>query len=176
MSEYSLRPMVAADLPAVLAVQQQCYPAELIESASALASRLALAPALCWVATRGDELAAYLFTHPWPRAGLPSFDVPLAPLATRLPASELTWFVHDMAVAPPGRGAGLARRLYEAAREVAIDAGLRSSRLVAVQAAAPWWRRLGYAAVAHPHDGPAPSLDRYGCGAVLMARAGIAAG
>lgn len=176
MSEFSLRPMVAADLPAVLAVQQQCYPPALIESAAALASRLALAPALCWVATRGDALAAYLFTHPWPRDSLPALDAPLAAACVQWPADELTWFVHDMAVAPAGRGGGLARRLYEAARAAAATAGLRSSRLIAVQAAAAWWERLGYAAVTRKNDDDAPSqLARYGADAVLMARAGIAA-
>jgi GNAT superfamily N-acetyltransferase len=177
MSEYSLRPMVAADLPAVLAVQLQCYPPELIESAEALASRLALAPDLCWVATRGRALAAYLFTHPWPSSGLPALDARLSRQHESDPAGELTWFVHDMAVAPTGRGGGLARRLYEAARMAAVRAGLRSSRLVAVQAAAAWWQRLGYAAVTHAAGAPAPAtLARYGDGAVLMEHSGIATG
>ncbi|SDD67894.1 Ribosomal protein S18 acetylase RimI [Cupriavidus sp. YR651] len=170
MSEIVLRRMAAADMSAVLAVQAQCYGSALLESADALASRLALSPDTCWVAALpGGHLAAYLFTHPWPTSTLPPFD---DVLMAHWPASApLTWFVHDMAVAPVGRGAGLAARLYDAARDTALAMGLASSRLIAVQSAAAWWRRLGYAPLpaieAAPH---AAKLAAYGVDAVLMER------
>jgi GNAT superfamily N-acetyltransferase len=145
MSEIVLRPLAVADMPAVLAVQAQCYGDMLLESSDALASRLALSPDTCWAAALPDgALAAYLFTHPGPKTRRP-LDGVLA--RDWMPDAALTWFVHDMAVAPVGRGMGLAQRLYAAARDAALADGLRSSRLIAVQSAAVW-RRLGYATIA----------------------------
>ncbi|MFS8932513.1 Putative GCN5-related N-acetyltransferase [Cupriavidus taiwanensis] len=175
MTNFTVRRMVLADLPAVLAVQASCYTEVLLEGESALASRLALSPATCWVAhdaAQHGTLAAYLFTHAWPEDSLPPLDGVLDD-GWRLHAAPdtLTWFVHDMAVAPAGRGAGLAPRLYAAAQAAAHAAGLRRSRLIAVQSAAPWWRRLGYAPVpaqlAARHAG---KLAAYGASAVLMER------
>lgn len=163
--------MTAADLPAVLDVQAQCYGDHFLESENALASRLRLSPATCWVAedpSSTGALAAYLLTHPWPQDSLP----PLDGVLTRHwgdADTNLLWFVHDMAVAPAGRGSGLAVRLYQAAREAALTEGLRASRLIAVQSAAPWWRRLGYAPMgAEAASVPAGKLSAYGEGAVVM--------
>lgn len=158
--------MYQADLPDVLAVQSQCYGDALIESAEALGSRLALSPATCHVARAPDgDLLAYLFTHPWCADSLPALDGTLAP-----PGSpDLIWFVHDMAVAPAGRGTGVAARLYAAARDAVRAAGLRHARLVAVQAAADWWRRHGYApASAATTARHAAKLAAYGSDAILM--------
>lgn len=180
MSEFLLRPMRAADLPGILAVQAQCYRNMLLESEAALASRLALSPATCWVAQAADcdggseaagaPLAAYLFTHAWPRDALPPLDgvLPDAVSATAA-ATGLTWFVHDMAVAPAGRGGGLAQRLYRAALGAALQAGLRHSRLIAVQAAGAWWQRLGYRPLDAAATAPfAAKLAGYGAGAIIM--------
>ncbi|NSX16205.1 GNAT family N-acetyltransferase [Cupriavidus taiwanensis] len=175
MTKFTVRPMVSSDLPAVLAVQASCYTGGLLESQAALASRLALSPATCWVAhdpAQRGTLAAYLFTHAWPEHSLPPLDGVLDDGWRRQAAADtLTWFVHDMAVAPAGRGAGLAPRLYAAAQAAALDAGLRRSRLIAVQSAASWWRRLGYAPVAAgTASRHAVKLGDYGVDAVLMER------
>lgn len=167
--------MVLADLPAVLAVQASCYTEGLLEGQAALASRLALSPSTCWVAhdpAQRGTLAAYLFTHAWPEDSLPPLDGVLDQVwRQNVAAGNLTWFVHDMAVAPAGRGAGLAPRLYAAAQAAARAAGLRRSRLIAVQSAAPWWRRLGYAPVPAQMAAPyAGKLAAYGASAVLMER------
>ncbi|MCY0856743.1 GNAT family N-acetyltransferase [Cupriavidus sp. D39] len=174
MREYTLRPMRATDLPAVLEIQAKCYRGMLLESAAALGSRLALSPATCWVAAEQEgKLAAYLFTHMWPRDSLPALDDVLERHWERggEPASTLTWFVHDMAVAPAGQGKGLAPALYAAARAPALDAGLRSSRLVAVQSAAAWWRRLGYENLTPASAALSAKLSAYGDDAVLMGSA-----
>ncbi len=162
--------MLAADLPAVLAVQEACYGHDLIEPADALASRLVLSPTTCWVACVADRpqhLAAYLFTHPWPADSLPPLAMPLPGLPDD--GRERVWFIHDMAVAPVGRGSGVALRLYDAARAAAARAGLRTSRLIAVQSAASWWERLGYAPVPAAQTQPCVAkLAAYGPEAVLM--------
>ncbi|MBF6990978.1 GNAT family N-acetyltransferase [Cupriavidus sp. IK-TO18] len=176
MTMFPLRRMTAADLPAVLAVQAACYTEVLLESRDALASRLALSPTTCWVADdphRPGTLAAYLFTHAWPETSLPPLDGVLDDGWRQPPTpAPLTWFVHDMAVAPGGRGGGLAPRLYAAAQAAALAAGLKHSRLIAVQSAAPWWRRLGYApAAVETAARHAGKLADYGAAAVLMEKA-----
>lgn len=166
MSELVLRRMTGADLAGVIAVQAQCYGDSLIESEAALASRIALSPQTCWMAARADgEWLGYLLTHPWPAASLPPWDGVLARGWTA--QTPLVWFVHDMAVAPTGRGTGVAMRLYDAARAAAVEQGLEMSRLIAVQSAAPWWRRLGYAPV-DAEASYAAKLAAYGNTAVLM--------
>ncbi|MGT2495070.1 hypothetical protein ACU4GD_43575 [Cupriavidus basilensis] len=107
----------------MLEIQAQCYRGMLLESGAALASRLTLSPATCWAAARAGQnetLAAYLFTHMWPQDSLPPLDGVLEPHWERSDesrrAAALTWFVHDMAVAPAGQGKGLAQGLYVAAR------------------------------------------------------------
>ncbi|QYY31325.1 MULTISPECIES: GNAT family N-acetyltransferase [Cupriavidus] len=175
MSEFLLRRMTAADLPGVLRVQAECYRSDLLEGTEAFASRLALSPATCWVATSWDDraaLAAYLFTHSWPQGSLPPLNGVLLQSAHDVTdTATLTWFVHDMAVAPAGRGGGLAMRLYEAALQSALDGGLRHSRLIAVQSAAPWWRRVGYVpVVAQAGSAYVEKLADYGPGAMMMER------
>ncbi|CAG2154175.1 hypothetical protein LMG31506_05013 [Cupriavidus yeoncheonensis] len=174
MSNFLVRRMTAADLPGVLGVQAHCYQNDLLEGIDAFASRLALSPATCLVASaaEGPALAGYLFTHPWPQRSLPPLDGVLKPFThDRTEAAPMTWFVHDMAVAPAGRGGGLALRLYEAALQAALDAGWQHSRLIAVQAAADWWRRLGYAPMAaHQAAMHAGKLACYGPGALIMER------
>ncbi len=174
MSDFLVRRMTAADLPGVLELQKQCYPGDLLEGIEAFASRLALSPATCVVAAPvdGRALAGYLFTHPWPQNSLPPLNGILDPSTHGGTATvPMTWFVHDMAVAPAGRGGGLAPRLYEAALRAAWEAGLRHSRLIAVQAAADWWRRLGYAPMAAQQAAThAGKLACYGPGALVMER------
>jgi GNAT superfamily N-acetyltransferase len=170
MSEIVLRPMAAFDLPAVLAIQSQCYGDALLESSEALASRLALSPKTCLVAALPDgSLAAYLFTHAWPEASLPPWNGLL--VRDWNDSEALTWFIHDMAVAPIGRGAGVAARLYAAAEQSALTLHLTSSRLIAVQSAAAWWRRVGYAALTASEAAPhAAKLASYGADATIMQR------
>jgi len=157
-----IRPMRTGDLSAVLALQQRCYQAHLIESADALASRHRLSPSTCWVAERDAELLGYLFAHPWQGEALPALDTPLAVL----PEAPDTLFIHDLALHPAARGQRLAPRLIDAVMQQARERRLRYTRLVAVQDAADFWSRHGY----RTFPLPAAKLASYGPGAVGMQR------
>ncbi|TYZ44438.1 GNAT family N-acetyltransferase [Ralstonia solanacearum] len=142
MSDVTIRPVTDADLPGVLAVQQACYGNALLEPAEALASRWARSPALCLVALHGTQVVGYLLSHAWHAWAPPKLHVPLPPAeATH---ADRVWFVHDMAIAPAGRGQRLGERLHAAAGAAARAQGLRRLALVAVQGADVFWRRLGY--------------------------------
>ncbi|MRT00407.1 GNAT family N-acetyltransferase [Ralstonia pickettii] len=167
MSEITIRPIVAEDLAGILAVQQACYGEGFLEPGDALASRWARSPALCLVALRGGEVIGYLLSHAWHAWTLPKLHVPL-PVAD---AADVLWFVHDMAIAPAGRGQRLGEQLYAIAIASAHAQGLRESRLVAVQGADAFWRRLGYQSADLDEGALARLRTVYGEKAYLMERA-----
>jgi len=166
MSELVIRPIVADDLPGILAVQQACYGAGFLEPGDALASRWARSPAMCLVALRGAEVVGYLLSHAWNAWAPPKLHAPL-PAAN---AADVLWFVHDMAIAPAGRGQRLGERLYATACAAAQAQGLRQSHLVAVQGADAFWRRLGYQSAAIDTAQAAALHSIYGNDAQLMER------
>ena len=166
MSELTIRPIVADDLPGILAVQQACYGGGFLEPGDALASRWARSPAMCLVALRGSEVVGYLLSHAWHAWTPPKLRVPL-PAAD---AVDVLWFVHDMAIAPGGRGQRLGERLYAIASASAQAQGLRQSRLVAVQGADGFWRRFGYQSVDMESPALAALRTLYGEDAELMER------
>ena len=159
-AEVTLRAMRAADIDAVLAVQSQCYRAELIESRDALASRQRLSPDTCFVAEVDGRVRGYLFAHPWQGETPPALDTPLP----ALPEHCDTLFLHDMAISERLRGRGVAPRLMEKALRSARARGYRYARLVAVQGAASYWRKLGF----KPYPLGRGKLACYGDGAEGM--------
>lgn len=169
--KFEIRPMQPDDLPQVLAVQAQAYGDVMLESEATLASRLRLSPETCWVAvdagTAGEpRVAGYLLTHPWQIAAPPPLDTVL----DALPDAPDCWYVHDMALAPRTRDAGVAGRLYAAALASAQGLGLQASALVAVQQSQGFWTRFGYAAATDVSPVIAAKLAGYGEGAVFMTR------
>ncbi len=168
MSDVTIRPVADADLPGVLAVQRACYGDALLEPPEALASRWARSPALCLVATQGAQAVGYLLSHAWHAWAPPKLHVPLPPDAAA--TADRLWFVHDMAIAPAGRGQRLGERLYAMACAAARAQGLRRSRLVAVQGADTFWRRLGYRPASADAAQRQALRTTYGADAQLMER------
>ena len=162
--------MTPQDLGEVLALQAQGYPAALHDSADAFLSRMALAPALNLVAHQGEDLQAYLISHPWAAGSPPPVDSVL-PTA----APQDCWYVHDLSVAEAARGLGLARRLLIAGRDAALTLGLTRSELIAVEGAAPFWRRQGWSLPAIIAPDLAAKVGGYGPSAVFMTCENIAA-
>ncbi|CAJ0793097.1 hypothetical protein LMG19083_02389 [Ralstonia psammae] len=166
MSELTIRQIVADDLPGILAVQQACYGDGFLEPGDALASRWARSPAMCLVALRGADVVGYLLSHAWHAWTPPKLHVPLP----TTDAADVLWFLHDMAIAPAGRGQRLGERLYAIASASAQAQGLRQSRLVAVQGADVFWRRLGYQSADMDSAALAGLRALYGEDAELMER------
>lgn len=133
--------LVHGDLAAAMAIQVEAYPPFLRESAEAFASRLNLARSYCLAARQDEVLVAYLLAHGWPSRTPPPID-------TVLTAGEPTdvLFIHDLAVAPAGRGFAIGSRLIASAFQLAAGEGLHRAELIAVTGAAPYWRNLGFAA------------------------------
>ncbi|OWK29546.1 GNAT family N-acetyltransferase [Sphingomonas dokdonensis] len=143
-SPIAIRPLTTADLPQAMAIQSLAYPAFLREDAAAFASRLTLRQSCCLAATRadtcGETLIAYLLAHGWPSRSPPAIGTILSE-----PDGCAILFIHDLAVAPVGRGTAVGRRLVDVATGAAARQGLARAELIAVDGAAPYWQRLGFA-------------------------------
>ena len=160
-SAAQLRPLTPEDVPAVLALQAQCYGPEFLESAQAFRAKLeAAAPHRCsWMAWRGEEPLAYLVS-------LPALDAP----SLSLPAVPRLLYLHDLAVAPAGRSLGLGRRLVAQVLESARALGLARLGLVAVQGSVPYWQAQGFAEPAVLAETLARKLASFGDEARWMER------
>src|SRR6218665_348194 len=97
------RPLRVADVPAVLALQAQCYEARFLERAESFAAKLERADGdrTCWMAWRAGvpEPLAYLVSLTACEDSLPALDA----AQLRRPAVPRFLYLHDLAVAPAGR-------------------------------------------------------------------------
>ena len=159
----TLRPLTDADMPAVAALQLVAFAPLFHEPQEILASRLTVAPNLCWGAFDGDDLLAYILSHPWPAASPPPIGVTLSP-----PPPSDNWFVHDLAIGPAARGLGLGRALVGASSGAARREGLIRADLVAVQGAWRFWEKLGYAQPAAMSPALQTKVAAYGADARYM--------
>lgn len=159
-----IRPLRRSDLPAALAIQAEAYPSFLREDEAAFASRLEMAASYCLAATRDGELVAYLLAHGWPGGSPPA-------VGAVLPRDRLVGvlYIHDLAVSAGGRASGLGRDLVARALGLAARDGLPKAELVAVEGAADYWRRLGFAEAA-PSPALAAKVSAYGPAARWMTR------
>jgi ribosomal protein S18 acetylase RimI-like enzyme len=159
-----IRAMRDADIPAILAIQAQTYPAMLHERGAAYAEKRALFPAGCFIGWVGREPAAYLISHPWTQAVPVELDAPLG----ALPAEPDCYYLHDLAVAPRFQRRGIGPAMTAAARRVADDMGLTTIILVALQGARTFWATLGFEPVETLSADMAAALRGYGDAACLM--------
>lgn len=138
--------MTVADLPATCALSatiHQAYP----EDDAVFAERLKLYPDGCHVYAVADGIAAYVVSHPWRAHDAPSLNS----LLGELPATPSTYYIHDLALAPQTRRTGAAARIVRKLADHAVERGLRTMSLVAVNGSAGFWQRQGFA----PADVPA---------------------
>ena len=156
----TIRPLLSADLEAVLRVQAACYPPAMQEPAAVVKARLDAAGATCLAASDADGVCGYLFAYP-SRLGRvtdlgATFEV--APDADTL-------YLHDLAVDPRALGQGLARALVQHLLDLGRGLGLPYAALVSVQDSTRFWNGFGFAARATGDAG----LLTYPAGAVYMA-------
>lgn len=160
-----VRPLTAADLPELMAVQLACYGAAFAEGGEVFARRLASA-ADCSLALEQDgRLRAYLAAY---RSRLSK----VTPLHGDFEAVEApdTLYLHDMAVHPDAAGRGLARALLAPLWERARAEGLRHTALVSVQGSRAYWERHGYRLHALDQARQRQHLQGYGQDALYMSR------
>lgn len=152
------RPMTSDDLPAISAISDAVH-GDYTEPCDILAERLALYPAGCLVLQKGEAIVGYLITHPWHRDTPP----PLGKRLGSIPAESDTYYLHDIALLPSGRGGGSGKAATDFVARQARLAGFTDITLMAINGADSYWAAQGFAHV----DGSAAA---YGDGTYLMRR------
>ena len=152
----TLRPLCLADLPALLAIQRQCYPPEMNEDETTWCKRLRTAAAFAWVAEIDRKVFAYLATYP-------SHLGKVTPLGGEFVLAETAdcLYFHDLAVAPSAAGSGLGAALVGQALLTARERGLAHAALVCVQDALSFWQRQGFIEYQTLTPASGAALDSY---------------
>ena len=165
VSDIKIRPMQASDIGQILAIQAACYTEIEPESCASLLAKHTASPATCFVAELGGggQVAGYLLSVPCELANPPALNAPNCPL----PAAPDCLYLHDLAIAPAGRGAGVGKMLMQAFMGALQASALHSASLIAIQGSAPYWMRFGFAPA--PLTPPlAAKLQTYGQGAQYL--------
>lgn len=159
------RPMAPADIDGVVRVARLAFP-DHFEDRRCFAERLALYPRGCFALDDGNGgIAGYLIAYPWTARGAP----PLNALIHRLPDEADVLYLHDLALDPAVRGRGHAGRAIDRLVGQARGDGWTTLALVAVNRAAAFWAKAGFAALRDP--ALAEKLASYGDDAHYMIRA-----
>lgn len=159
------RPMIAADLPAVIELALRIHP-DFPERPEVLTEKFQLFPRGCFVLDRADaRICGYCFSHPWQAGAPPALDTMLR----TLPQHPDVYFLHDLALDACARGNNFAAGLMPRLVDVARSGPARRIVLVAVGGSAPFWARTGFHAI--PDETiQAAARAKYGDGAVQMER------
>lgn len=158
------RPMLEADLPAVLCVQHEAHDPAFHEPAAAFAAKWQASPGTHWVAEQAGQVQAYLVCLPLAPNNLPTLH------ATHwdAPANPQSLYVHDLAVSPRLRGSGAGTWLMAQARAWAQQHGLQEMGLIAIDGTSDYWRRQGFTPVTSNDTVPQDKLRSYGPKALYM--------
>lgn len=161
------RDMHTSDLDAVISLQSTCYAHQFREPKQAFAAKLNAVPASAWVVDGPSGLWAYLVCLPIEGDQLPALHA----TEWHTPPSPQWLYLHDLAIHPDARGAGLAGVLLSKAHELAFSQGWQALGLIAVQDSHAFWRKQGF----EPAELPSPlihadKLASFGKEATFMLR------
>jgi ribosomal protein S18 acetylase RimI-like enzyme len=152
--------MAPADLDGVVRVARVSFP-DHFEDRSCFAERLALYPRGCFTLERDGAVAGYLIAYPWTAGSAP----PLNALIHRLPAHPDLIYLHDLALHPAARQLGYPRPMLEQLMAQSRADGWSAIALVAVNRAAGFWQRFGFAVAE-----AGAAIPSYGDGSAYMIR------
>lgn len=156
--------MTERDLDGVVAVARVAFP-DHFEDRACFSERLALYPRGCRVLADGaDRVLGYGIAYPWVAGSMP----PLNARIGALPDAAGLIYLHDLALSRDARGSGAAGGFVAWLVDHAMGAGWPRIALVAVNDAAPFWTRQGFAAIDSPDL--RAKLASYGDGARYMVR------
>jgi len=139
----TFRHLTPGDLPELHRLEAETYEPALHESDDAFLRLIALYPEGAFGFFDEGALCAYAFAVPLPAGSVLDLKAPLQ----ALPPGADMFYIHDVAVAAPYRGRGLAAALVAKLLDLARDRGFRTSELVSVQGSAPFWGQFGFARV-----------------------------
>ncbi|HRY31649.1 MAG TPA: GNAT family N-acetyltransferase [Bacteroidales bacterium] len=136
---FKVRNLNNDDISNVMNIQKQDYSNDLQEDRNVFIQILNVFSEGVFGVFDGDNLAGYLFSHPYLLNQVKPLNSQLY-----LTGEENCLYLHDMAISPDYRGMGLAKRLFERFLFTSEKIGFESQRLVAVQNSAEFWGRFGF--------------------------------
>ena len=158
-----MRPDDLASVSRIGDVVHPAYP----ESDAVIAERLRLFPEGCRTAVRPDGTAVgYSVAHPGTLFAPPALDTALGGLPDRADCL----YLHDVALLPAARGAGLGGRLLDDLAAIARGHGLAVLALTAVNRSEPYWRRHGFSRSQGESPALAAKLASYGADAAYLVK------
>lgn len=158
----TIRPILDSDIDHILGVQQLAYEPHYWESAQSFRAKVAASSGSCCGAWFDGHMAGYLIAVPLPADFTP--DLNSDAIESCPPDKADAMFIHDIAVHPQHRAAGLADVLLVHLYETASRFHIESYRLVSVQGSQHFWAQRGF----QVEKDPPPK--GYGPEAVLMSR------
>ncbi len=158
-----IRPLQAHDLQAVLEIQGFCHDASRLESARSFDAKRQASPASCLIASLDGRSVGYLVAIPVKDGQPPPLNAATCPV----PPDADALYLHDLAVHPDARGAGVGEALVQAFFHAARRSNLSQACLIAVNSSAAFWQRQGFRR-ARVDDAKAGGLASYGEGAQYM--------
>jgi ribosomal protein S18 acetylase RimI-like enzyme len=155
--------MQIEDLPSVLGVQSSCYFEVEPESEASLRAKLLASPTTCFIAEHKGKVVGYLIAVPSRFESPPEFDAPYYDV----PPYPNALYLHDLAVAPEGRGSGAGKMLVTEFISRFRASELPRACLIAIQDSASYWERYGFHIVM-PSESPQAKIESYGNNAKYM--------
>lgn len=168
---FVIRPMVAADIGAVLAIQEDAYVGEVLEEETVISARLNTAPDTAWVAQGKQGVQAYLVTYPSRLGALTALGENF-----QCATDPDCLYLHDLAVVSAANGVGMGQALLNEATRYAEDQGYPFSALISVQNSVSFWQRQGYSVVESLSQPQQALLATYAGPAYYMSKMFIGAG
>lgn len=127
------------DWDEIVTLERLTYSSVLSEDRIALTSKNNASPSTCFVLEEEGQVVGYLLSLPYPRFECPHLDQ----AETKVYHSS-NLHIHDLVIAEPYRGQGLARRLLDQLMLVVEREGYQWLSLVAVSGAHFFWKAQGY--------------------------------
>jgi predicted N-acetyltransferase YhbS len=141
---FSIRFMEEKDISSVLRIECMCYiEAHLIESRESLRAKFIASPSTCYIANQEDKVIGHLISIPWCFENPPELNM----LTCDLPSNPDCLYLHDLAVVPNVRKAGVGRALVEKFFERCKALNFKRASLIAVQNSKSYWNQYGFRSV-----------------------------
>lgn len=158
-----VRRATSADVGKIASIAASIH-TSLPERPEVLEEKMALFGAGCLVFADDSDVVGYGLSHPWVLDDAPALDS----FIQRLPHRPNCLFIHDVAILPGARGAGLTGAYVSKVVGMAVGIGLDVLALVSVYGTGRVWERHGFKIRAV--SSLAPKLAGYGSDAVYMTK------
>ncbi|HBV76980.1 MULTISPECIES: GNAT family N-acetyltransferase [Vibrio] len=150
--------------PQIEKIQEVAYRDGLAEDIDILKIKSDVSPETCFVyMNEEDQVLGYVLAHPWESDVPPCINQDISERDEVVSMEDAsTLYIHDLAINPDARGAGIAQALVENVITHAEDSRIDKISLVAVQGMASFWAKYGFKSVR------SDSTDSYGDDAQFM--------